>query len=107
MDATARSDTSITVELMWTNCEGAEPSSVFLRLSPTTTKDPIVINGAAKDINDLVANTRYSIMANFTDGCGSILAGVEATTLQTPGMCRPSFIEDLFVKYTWYKCRIS
>lgn len=92
VDATAKSDTSITVELMWTNCEGAEPSSVTLRLSPSTAQDPIVINGVAKDINNLMANTRYRIMASFNDACGNISAMAEAITLGTTGTCRPLFM---------------
>ena len=34
LQATVLTDTSITVMLMWTNCEGAEPSAVMLRWLP-------------------------------------------------------------------------
>ena len=85
------SDTSITVKLMWSNCEDTEPSSLSLRLSPAAAQDPIVVNGLAKVIDGLMANTTYNIIASFTDACGNISAMAEVTTL--PGKCRPSFLE--------------
>ena len=87
VNATAVTDTSITVERKWTNCGDAEPSSISLRLSPATAQDPIVITNQLSDITGLDPNTTYSIMVNFTDACGSISAETVATTLPRTGEC--------------------
>ena len=82
--ATAVTDTSITVEWMWTNCRGAEPSSISLMLFPAA-QDPIVITNQRSDITGLEPNTTYSIIASFTDACGTISAETIETTLPRTG----------------------
>ena len=79
--ATAVTDTSITVMLIWTNCMGAEPSNISLRLSPATAQGPTVISSVRYDVSGLISNTNYSITASFTDACGSISATTVAVTL--------------------------
>ena len=60
---------------------GAEPSKISLRLSPATAQDPTVISSVHYDISGLIPNTNYSIMASFSDACGSISAMTVAVTL--------------------------
>ena len=84
LQATAMTDTSITVMLMWTNCEGAEPSTVSLSWFPEHNSCNVRYIGSLPvnyEITGLVSSTNYSIMASFSDGCGSISAMIVAATL--------------------------
>ena len=79
-------DTSITVMLMGTNCEGSEPSTVSLSWSPEQSMCNVRCIGslpANYEIANLVPSTNYTIMANYMDTCGSVScpAVVVAVTL--------------------------
>ena len=87
LQATAVTDTSITVMLMWTNCEGVESSTVSLSWFPEQNMCNIRYIGtlpANYEITNLVPSTNYTIVANFTDICGSVSAVVVAATLPSP-----------------------
>ena len=91
LQATAVTDTSITVMLMWTNCEGAEPSTVSLSWFPEQNSCNVRYIGslpANYEITNLVPSTNYTIMANFTDCCGSASALVVAATLPSKSECK-------------------
>ena len=82
--ATTVSETTITVMLMWTNCEGAEPSTVSLSWSPEQSMCNVRYIGslpANYEITNLVPSTNYTIMVNYMDTCGSVSAVVVAATL--------------------------
>ena len=84
LQATAMTDTSITVMLMWTNCEGAESSTVSLSCFPVHNSCNVRYTSSLPvnyEITDLVSSTNYSIMASFSDGCGSMSAMIVAATL--------------------------
>ena len=91
LQATAVTDTSITVMLMWTNCVGVEPSTVSLTWSPEQSMCNVRYIGslpANYEITNLVPSTNYTIIANFTDICGSASAVVVAPTLPRTSECR-------------------
>ena len=88
LQATAVTDTSITVMLMWTNCEGAEPSTVSLSWFPEQNSIRIGSLPANYEITNLVPSTNYTIMANFTDFCGGASALVVAATLPSKSECK-------------------
>ena len=87
VNVTGVTSTSITVRLMWTNCAGAEPSSISLMWSPLDDSG----STASRDINtqteitNLNSNTNYNITATFSDACGSVSDVVVAATLPQLG----------------------
>ena len=84
LQVTTVTGTSITVMLMWTNCEGAEPSTVSLSWSPEQSMCNVRYIGSLPvnyEITNLVPSTNYTIMANYMDTCGSVSAVVVAPTL--------------------------
>ena len=88
LQATAVTDTSITVMLMWTNCEGAEPATVSLSWFPEQSMCNVRYIGslpANYEITNLVPSTTYTITANYIDTCGSVSAVVVAATLPSTG----------------------
>lgn len=67
---------------------GAEPTKISLEWLPAHNL------GSAKDISSVTTNyaitglepnTSYRITANFTDACGSVLAEIFASTMQSTG----------------------
>ena len=88
LQATAVTGTSVTVMLMWTKCEGAEPATVSLSWFPEQNMCNVRYIGslpANYEITNLVPSTNYTIMANYIDTCGSVSAVVVAATLPSTG----------------------
>lgn len=102
LDTSAETKTSITVRWMWTNCMGTEPSRVSLRWSPAHSSGSAIdisTAPASYEIRGLKSGTSYTIMAFFTDACGTLSAETNTATL--PDVCECKF----FIIYVTSNCK--
>lgn len=90
LNATAMTDTTITVSWMWTNCAGAEPTNISLRWSPAHNFFSVkIINSlpSSYEITGLEPSTNYSILVAFADVCRSNSAETVAATQTNESEC--------------------